>query len=114
MQVLQEVTQWECQIQPNHTYLVDGDRIIAYRKLGKGEAITCTGKFKIDRRGRKFVKLGIESFPGFEPAAAPAVLVEVKGSRGDVYQVNVEEKTCTCQGFLFRGRCKHIEQAIKQ
>jgi len=42
-------------------------------------------------------------------AKKESVVVEVKGSKGNSYFVNVEEKTCTCPGFTFRGNCKHVE-----
>ena len=36
---------------------------------------------------------------------------EVKGSKGDVYVVSVRENqySCTCVGFKFNNKCKHIE-----
>jgi hypothetical protein len=43
---------------------------------------------------------------------------EVAGSHGETYRVRVrmagddaQEGTCTCQGFRFRGTCKHIAAA---
>lgn len=38
--------------------------------------------------------------------------VEVKGSKGDVYTVTKfgNKYSCTCPGFTFRGKCRHLEQ----
>ena len=66
-----------------------------------------SGKIKIDRRGRKFVKADIGLF---EKVEAKSTLIEVKGSKGNSYFVDPEAHTCTCPGFTFRGKCKHTEE----
>lgn len=110
MEAVREVTVWEGleYRAPNHDYLLDGDKIIAYRPWGTGEIRVLSGKIKIDRRGRKFEKLEPNPFATPENAAENAVR-EVKGSKGQTYYVNIEEGTCTCPGFTFRGKCKHVE-----
>ena len=39
----------------------------------------------------------------------------VKGSKGNVYTVKLSEGTfsCTCPGFSFRRKCRHIEEKRK-
>jgi dipeptidyl aminopeptidase/acylaminoacyl peptidase len=109
MEAVRETTVWtgvEYQ-QPNHDYLLDGDRVVAYRPWGTAEIRVLSGKIKIDRRGRKFEKLEPNPFKGIGEKKEPVVL-EVKGSKGNVYYVNPEEKTCSCPGFTFRGSCKHL------
>jgi hypothetical protein len=108
MEAVREVTKWDVDYrQPNHDYLLDGDRIVAYRRWGQGEIIYSPSKIRIDRRGRKFVKLDPNPFPDHSEKKEPLV-VEVKGSKGAVYYVNKEDATCTCPGFQFRGKCKHV------
>ena len=110
MEAVRETTIWDVEYrQPNHDYLLDGDRVVAIRPWGTGEIKYLSGKIKIDRRGRKFVKLDPNPFTVTEEKKEPMVL-EVKGSKGNSYFVNVEEKTCTCPGFTFRGNCKHVEE----
>jgi hypothetical protein len=43
-------------------------------------------------------------------------VLEVAGSKGNTYVVNLEgsRASCTCAGFQFRGKCKHIEEALKK
>ena len=110
MEAVREITEWTGvdYRQPNHDYLLDGDRVIAYRPWGTGEIRRGSGKLKIDRRGRKFIKLDPNPFDIPESAAESAVR-EVKGSKGNSYFVDIEAKTCTCPGFTFRGNCKHVE-----
>jgi len=110
MEAVREVTVWTGvdYRQPNHDYLLDGDRVVAYRPWGTGEVIKCSGKLKIDRRGRKFVKLDPNPFGEF--GKKKSVVIEVPGSKGATYFVNTEDRTCTCPGFTFRGSCKHTKE----
>jgi hypothetical protein len=110
MEAVREITVWTgIARQPNHDYLLDGDRVVAYRKWGEGEIIASPSRLKIDRRGRKFVKLDPNPFQGFGEEIKPMV-VEVKGSKGNSYFVNKDEGRCTCPGFTFRGTCKHLKE----
>jgi hypothetical protein len=114
MEAVREVTVWEgIARQPNHDYLLDGDRVLAYRKWGEGEVIKLSGRIKIDRRGRKFVKLDKNPFEALQlNEREKPVVVEVKGSKGQIYFLSNPggEWHCTCQGFNFRGECKHIKE----
>jgi hypothetical protein len=110
MEAVREITVWEgISRQPNHIYLLDGDRVVAYRKWGEGPVEWLSGKVKIDRRGRKFEKADIGLFNVEEQKKDPAILA-VPGSKGATYLVNTEEKSCSCPGFTFRGSCKHIKE----
>jgi hypothetical protein len=45
-------------------------------------------------------------------SSAPLAIVNVSGSEGQAYEVNVVEQTCTCRHFVHRGEiCKHITAA---
>jgi hypothetical protein len=110
MEAVREVTVWTGvdYRAPNHDYLLDGDKIIAYRKWGVGDVITLKSPLKIDRRGRKFEKL--KSNPFETPVnAAENALIEVQGSKGAVYYVDPDAATCTCPGYTFRGKCRHTD-----
>jgi hypothetical protein len=109
MEAVREITKWNVEYgQVNHDYLLDGDRIVAYRKSGEEAVIRLRSNIKIDRRGRKFVKLDPNPFKNIDEKNS--MVVEIQGSRGETYYVNVEDKTCTCKGFQFRGTCKHLKK----
>lgn len=113
MEALREVTVWETEYQPNHTYLLDGDRIVAYIPKGTDEIrVSKSGRIKLDRRYRKFEKVDASVFG--EVARPAAKTLKVEGSKGAVYEVDLEEGSCTCPGFKFRGQCKHINQLKEQ
>lgn len=113
MEAVREVTVWTgvAYRQPNHDYLLEGNRIVAYRPWGTGPIHYLKSGLKIDRRGRKFVKLDPNIFD--EHDSKDPMVVEVQGSKGNSYFVNIEERTCTCPGFGFRGRCKHVQELVK-
>jgi hypothetical protein len=103
MKAYKETTVWAT---PNHTYLLDGNNLIAYIKENETEPFYFKNPIKgFDRRGRKFLELTDNPFE----VKVSSSLREVKGSKGNSYFVNDSEGTCTCPGFTFRGACKHIE-----
>ena len=109
MEAVREITAWDVEYrQPNHIYLLDGDRVRAYIKWGEGPVEWLSGNIKIDRRGRKFEKADIGLFEVKE--AKDPVILAVPGSKGATYYVNTETGTCTCPGFTFRGACKHTKE----
>lgn len=103
MRAYKETTAWAT---PNHTYLLDGNNLIAYIKENETEPFYFKNPIKgFSRSGRKFLELTDNPFE----VKVSSSLREVKGSKGDSYFVNDIEHTCTCPGFTFRGNCKHVE-----
>lgn len=95
---------------PAHTYLLDGTNLVAYIKVGEQKPFYFKNPIKgFDKRGRKFEKTDSKTFK----AKVKSHLIEVKGSKGNSYQVDPDAHTCTCPGFTFRGSCKHITEAVK-
>jgi len=106
---LKEITEWNASYkQPNHTYLIDArDNVIAYKKWHKGQPIFSTIKFPLNKRYRKFVEVDAAQFKYTAPDTKANTKIVI-GSKGDKYMINLDEKTCTCNGFKFRGKCKHL------
>jgi hypothetical protein len=104
MQAYKETTVWNDITNINHTYLLDGDKMVAYIKFGNSDPFYFKAPIRIDKRGRKFEALTVNPFE----AKVKSSLIEMQGSKGNVYYVDPDEKTCTCPGFTFRGSCKHI------
>jgi len=105
----QEVTVWNGDLQPNHTYLFDGSKVVAYIAKGSKDAVYFKAPLNLDPRGRRFVTLKDDPFRAVEPKKHT---VRVEGSRGAIYEVDTDEQTCTCSGFQFRRRCRHLNEAL--
>jgi hypothetical protein len=91
-----------------HIYLLDGTTLVAYIKQGTTEPFYFKNGIKnFDKRGRQFEKVPATAF---KQPQKDANVITVKGSKGNSYTVNTDEKTCTCPGFTFRGSCKHLGQ----
>jgi hypothetical protein len=103
-EAFREVTEWGDDT-PNHIYLFDGDKALGYMRFGEDEPFYFSKPMQIDKRRRKFELLKNNPFKVEKKSS----VVKVEGSKGNVYFVNTEEKTCTCPGFTFRGKCKHVE-----
>jgi hypothetical protein len=110
MESVREVTMWNDSNNANHTYLLDGMKMVAYIKVGDTVPFYFKKPITIDKRGRKFV--AVKPNP-FKLVKEKSTIVKVSGSKGNVYSVDTDEKTCTCPGFTYRGSCKHITELVK-
>jgi hypothetical protein len=117
MQAYKETTVWNDITNINHTYLLDGDKMVAYIKFGNATPFYFKSPIRIDKRGRKFEPVEPSPFNDWSELLKAHIAVEepvawvkqVAGSKpGVFYTVNTDEKTCTCPGFTFRGSCKHV------
>ena len=107
MEALQEVTEWQSGSAVNHAYLLDGNTMLAYVRKGTSTPFWFSKPIMISRTGRRFVRLDVNPFDVGSVAQDPDV-VQVSGSKGSIYTVNTRLNSCTCPGYQFRGRCKHI------
>lgn len=105
IQILQEVTDWGKFKVNNGIYHINGaGSLVAYQVNVDAELQVLKSPSKqFSKSRRKFVKLGER------PEELASHIIEVKGSKGNVYYVDTEKNTCTCPGFTFRGNCKHIK-----
>jgi len=103
MKILREKTDWGEYDIGSHIYHVDDNGWLVAFDNGSG-LVTFKNPLKtFSKTRRKFET--IEYLPeDLEPGAKRVV-----GSRGAVYIVH--NGSCTCSGFKFRGRCKHVEAA---
>ena len=89
---------------PPHIYLLDGNNLVSYIKSGETEPFYFKNPIKgFDKRGRKFATVTPNPFKERKSNA-----IAVTGSKGQVYYVDAEARSCTCPGFQFRGACKHL------
>lgn len=114
MRWFEETTEW-AESTPNHTYLMDESRskMFAYVQAGSRTPQVFVKPITISVRGRKFRavpdrwKIQIQN----ETEKPQGRSWQVQGSRGDVYTVREHDGQwdCTCSGFRFRSRCRHVE-----
>jgi len=116
MQFYKETTDYKDHI-VNGTYLLNDSKtkMFAFVPAGSKTVKTFKNPITIDTRGRQFkpVKNTFKyTIPG-EAIINPRW--EVVGSKGDKYIVEQTEHglSCTCSGFKFRGKCKHLTQIKK-
>ncbi len=122
VKIVKEVTDWKVPYrQPNHVYLMSGDRVLAMSRWGEGRPEYFANPNRIDRRGRKFVevKKNLWKFDlstrldlAEEQAQPRGETWEVEGSKGNRYTVSWDSGrwSCTCPGHGFRGRCRHVDE----
>lgn len=118
MKYFQEVTEWASAYVPNHTYYLTDDKrkMVGYIRAGTKNLVKFSKPMSFDTRGRKFVVLPKQGesdevyFPNQQEKPV-AKAVEVQGSGGKTYYLtqNGARWMCTCPGFQFRHKCRHVE-----
>ena len=86
-----------------HTYLLDGNNLVAYVKHNETTAFYFRNPIKgFDKRGRKFEPGNKNLFTIKKDTNERTVI----GSSGQTYTVTAE--SCSCPGYTYRGTCKHM------
>ena len=119
MKVFEEITNWGEYNTPNHTYFTDDSKskMYAYIKSGTDELFEFSIPIRFDVRGRKFKAITNSwSFLPKEDLKSANKSWVVKGSKGDEYTVLEKsgEYSCSCSGFKFKGKCRHIIDVADQ
>lgn len=111
MEALKETTAWKDGSTSNHTYLLDGNNLVAYIKMGDTAPFYFKNPIKgFSKSGRKFETLKKNPFKVVDKPTEKHI-IKVQGSKGETYTVNTEEHTCSCPGYTYRGTCKHVTEA---
>ena len=120
LKIVEEITEWDVDYrQPNHVYLMSGDKALAYVPWGKGKPVYFKTFQRMDRRGRKFVevkqnpwKFDLSIRIEEEESKPKGQTWQVPGSKGAEYTVSLDAGhwSCTCPGHGFRGRCRHVDE----
>ena len=111
MKTIQEVTEWDV---PNHVYFVTDakDKMFGYVKKSTGEVKEFNQPLPFSASRRKFKEIN-NTWGFFPKEIIPEGFVKiVLGSKGEKYTITEVDgvQHCTCAGYKFRGKCRHIEQ----
>jgi len=117
LEILKETTVWSDRSNANHTYLLEGTKIVAYAKFGGDEVQVLKTQIKIDKRYRTFIKtkhFGLEKFIKKTPTKSNTRVFKVVSKTKEYFvELSDYNYTCTCTGFNFRGKCKHITAVVE-
>jgi hypothetical protein len=107
-----ETTVWRDET-PNGVYLLNDSKskMYAFQPFGTGAIKVFKNPIRIDVRGRKFQVNEVQFKTQLKEPEPEGRVIEVHGSKGDVYKVSELNGnwSCTCSGFKFRGDCKHVK-----
>jgi len=118
LEILKETTVWSDGSNANHTYLLDGTKIVAYAKYSDNTVQVLKSQIKIDKRYRTFVKTkhsGLEKLiKNITPKSNTRVFKVQSKEKEYFVELSDYNYSCTCTGFNFRGKCKHIDAVAKK
>jgi hypothetical protein len=113
MKFYQETTDYKDDI-ANGVYLLNDSKSLMYAYVAPNTKTVKEFKnpIRIDIRGRQFREVENTFKYTIPNEAVKNPRWEVKGSKGDVYIVEQSENglSCSCAGFKFRGKCKHLDK----
>jgi len=102
---------------PNGIYLLNDskDKMYAFKARGTEAIKVFRNPIRIDLRGRKFMVNPVQFKTELKEPEPEGRTWTVKGSRGDEYKITEVNGnySCSCSGFKFRSKCRHIEQFAK-
>jgi hypothetical protein len=84
--------------------------MVAYIKVGSTTPVYFKKPITIDKRGRKFI--AVKPNP-FKAVKEKSTIIKVSGSKGNIYSIDTDEKTCNCSGFMYSCTCKHIVELVE-
>lgn len=113
MKTIKEVTDWDL---PNHVYFVNDskDKMFAYVKKSTGEIKEFNNPLPFSASRRKFKEIN-NTWNFIPKEVIPEGFVKiVLGSKGEKYTITEVNgvSQCSCPGYKFRGKCRHIEQQL--
>jgi hypothetical protein len=116
MKVFQEITVWDSDFAvPNHVYFLSDskDKMYGYVREHDGLVQVFKKPHRFHTRGRKFKEVPDNwNVTVDETEPVEGRNWTVAGSKGASYTVTENHGlwTCTCSGFKFRNRCRHVSE----
>ena len=106
IEILQETTDWGKYKVNNGVYHVNSSgKLVAFQaNIDSPIQELNVPSTQFSKSRRKFIKIGERE------EELESHIIKVTGSKGNVYLVDTEKKTCTCPGFTYRGHCKHVKE----
>jgi hypothetical protein len=100
MKIAKEITVWKNGNVKNHTYILNDSmtKMHGYIPVGQTEKVMFSKEQSFDKKYRQFEILKVET---------PKKTKVVIGSKGNKYYIT--DSGCSCPGFTYRGKCKHME-----
>ena len=126
MEIIQEITVWNCEYKvPNNIYLLNkAGKLIAYIKEGEDNINQLKSPMAFDKARRKFNKIQHDGLSKLIKDEKQDNTKRIIPKNVQLFNVNSNDRdytvevtdnryfSCTCIGFGYRGKCKHID-AVK-
>ena len=127
MEIIKEITVWDCEYNvPNNTYLLNNKgKLIAYIKDGDSIINQLKTPLEFSKSRRKFIKIQHDGLSKLIKEEKQDNTKRIIPTNVQLFNVNSNDRdytvevtdnryfSCTCIGFGYRNKCKHVE-AVKE
>ena len=127
MEIIKEITVWDCEYNvPNNTYLLNNKgKLIAYIKDGDSIINQLKTPLEFSKSRRKFIKIQHDGLSKLIKEEKQDNTKRIIPKNVQLFNVNSNDRdytvevtdnryfSCTCIGFGYRNKCKHVE-AVKE